>query len=229
MSEHERERAEEKRVVAEDERVQAEVDRVDAEAGAGGHALEQGRVQAEEGRVSAEDVRDEGESRRQVAEGVSVDAEIGRVQAERERQMQRGKMYRRVAMLVALPIALIVLVPLAAGIYIVNDRAVSVERKARIIAVAAAQVNQERAYEAQLAGCVRGNVIRRQVNANGEVIHDFAFSAANASMERSRQFRSDGNTAQADINLKAAKKYTQYAKALKKIPLVDCLSVIPKP
>jgi len=156
-------------------------------------------------------------------------AEAKRVHAEGERQSERHKMYRRVSTLIALPIAFIVLVPLAGGIYFVNSRAVDAERSARIVAVAASRVVQERAYGAQLKACERGNVLRRQMAANSDVLLDFVLSASNTAKERARQFRSVGNIAQADINLRASKKYAQYAKALKTIPSVDCLSVIPKP
>lgn len=234
MSERDREEAEERRVVAEGERVQAEEDRVDAEAGNGGSALEESRVVAEQARVDAEKVREVHEKHRRINEGgvdqhVPGNTKTGRVEAEHARQSERTKMYRRVSALVALPIAFIVLIPMAGMIYAVNNRAVSAERKARIVASDAAQKIQERAYGGQLAACDRGNVLRRQMNANSEIILDFALTAAGASMERSRQFRSDGNTEQADINLRASKKFTRYAKALKTIPHVDCLSVIPKP
>jgi len=169
---------------------------------------ERDREQAEAGRVVAEGERENGETRRQDA---------------------RHKMYRRVSTLVALPIAFIVLVPLAVGIYFVNNRAVDAERSARIVAATASRVIQERAYGAQLKSCGRGNVLRRQMGVNNRVLLDVVLTAAAASMEKYKQYLASGDTAQADINLEASKAYTQSAKALKKIPPVDCLSVIPKP
>lgn len=88
MSDVEKDAAEADRVSAELGRVEAEEERVDAEAGDGGSALELGRVQAETGRVEAEEKRHEAFQ----------------------------TVYRRVALLIALPIALVALIPSMIGL-----------------------------------------------------------------------------------------------------------------
>lgn len=116
------EAAEEGRVDAEAGRVEAETERVDAEAGDGGAELEQGRVQAERDRVQAEEERQATELRRRIAEGGpdnNVPGEppgtIGRVEAEEHRVAAARKIYVRVAALIALPLAVIALVPSLVG------------------------------------------------------------------------------------------------------------------
>lgn len=125
MSEKEREEAEAERAEAEQGRVEAEEDRVDAEAGDGGVALELGRVQAEEARVVAEDEREEHEVRRRIAEGgpdqhVPGNTETGRVEAEQKREESLLKWLRRWAVLIALTVAFVSLIPSAVGLVLLK-------------------------------------------------------------------------------------------------------------
>ena len=114
--------AEAGRVEAELGRVIAEEDRVDAEAGEGGAALELGRVQAEEARVEAERLREERENRRRIAEG-GPDQHVpgntmlhGRVEAEKEREATLRQWMIKYAMVIAMVVALVSLIPSLFGI-----------------------------------------------------------------------------------------------------------------
>lgn len=156
MTESERDAAEKGRADAEAGRVEAEIERVDAEAGDGGPDLELGRVQAEEAREAAETERQDHELRRRSAEGGPdnhVEGEppgtTGRVEAEEERQHAYRSLYRRVAVLVALPIALAVAVP-AIGAFIAQGR--TIDRLDREIALRCTDTSLNR-------GAIRQTVI----------------------------------------------------------------------
>lgn len=80
---------------------------------------------AEEKREEAERLREEHEVKRRIAEGgpdqhVPGNTKPGRVEAEQTRQAERRRMYRRVAALIALPIALISLLPSTVGLVLLK-------------------------------------------------------------------------------------------------------------
>ena len=76
--------------------------------------------EAERGREEAEVAREEHERKRQVAEGGNDQQVYGRVEAEHDRQRNARLMYQRVAVLIALPLALVALVPSLLGLFLLH-------------------------------------------------------------------------------------------------------------
>lgn len=81
---------------------------------------------AERSREEAEAAREEREDRRRIAEGgpdqhVAGNVQMyGRVEAEEERKRNARVVYQRVSLLIALPLALVALVPSLLGLYLLH-------------------------------------------------------------------------------------------------------------
>jgi hypothetical protein len=87
---------------------------------------EHAREEAEVGREGAEVAREQREDRRRIAEGgddqhVSGNVQMyGRVEAEHDRRRSARVMYQRVAVLIALPLALVALIPSLIGLLLLH-------------------------------------------------------------------------------------------------------------